>query len=221
MKISEMTKALIAVLIAIALSGCSTSNTDETAISNNISAHFSDGSVRSNSTPQLIELGPAQTRFWKRLQTLIANKQRLDSVDQIADVLNVTFVKPSMVDTDNADKFGVRKLVIENGDQIIKDISYSTVKQNIKRKGIGMGFSLGLFCLTSAEVHRVYGWGTIGMANHQLPFSEKLIHKPEERFTGTAGLRFVEVYEKPTSVVFSYANSGCLEHLTIEQLPEQ
>ena len=170
-----------------------------------------------DSIMQAHDLGPSQTAFWLRLQNLIKNKDALYDLNKISTILDIPFeASPNSYQDPNLPLGGYPvKLGRRSG--MVDSISYGVTGHDDVRESLGIAINLSIpsICITSSEVHRVFGWGNIRMGLHQRPLFQQLSYGPQEKFSETAGLLYSELYGSTEKVFFSYAIGGCLDDVTI------
>ena len=168
---------------------------------------------------QAHDLGPSQTAFWLRLQNLIKNKDALYDLNKISTILDIPFEAfPNSYQDPNLPLGGYPvKLGRRSG--MVDSISYGVTGHDDVREslGIAVNLSISLICITSSEVHRVFGWGRLSIPFHTLPLNTKLVYGPEERFAEAAGLPYSESYEtQDQTFSFRYSFGGCVDNIATD-----
>jgi hypothetical protein len=177
--------------------------------------------VRGNdSIVQELNIGPVATEFWKKIQNLAADLTQIQDFSKLIALFELTVTDP--VDSVSPRLPGVQQRNDIKGNpnpRILRQVGYGISRDPYnKRERVVkfiLAFDLNQICLGSGEIRRVYGDGIVAIEGHS--------PKPEYFYKQTAGLRFSEAYGanaqeiRRAPLVFTYANSGCLDLVEFQQ----
>lgn len=172
------------------------------------------------SVVQELNMGPDATDLWRKIQQLIATPKVIADFSKLVSILNLSITDP--IDSVSPAKPGLQwryDAKIEPYRYMVERISYSILNDNYDINGraavLVLFFSSEGSCITSSEVRRVYGGGSIGTSVHSR-------YRPSSG-PDTAGLMFSESYKEQSSpieraeLIFNYRYNGCVREITVSQ----
>ncbi|MEK7891161.1 hypothetical protein AAB992_29055 [Burkholderia contaminans] len=167
-----------------------------------------------------LNMGPASTDFWRRLQKLINNPDYLDDFSKIVDILNLTIDRPVNFITPKTAGYVSRRDARDEYYRDISFISYGISKDQydsgIRLIGLTLQIDISQICIAASEVHRIFGAGYISVMTLGISRPE-VVAEPE-------GFRFFESYGESVEKIrrspvhFAFSPGGCLYEVDLQKI---